>query len=125
MYLRTTIPIKVNKKIQGNEEVHVLLRHTTLQYNELFNLSAQYKYLKEVEIDGEIIEEELEGFPSKDISFEEVDAVYEQIKGYIPDGLTKTQSHELEFYLGAKYLMWVFFVEDNPSLTLENIEIIS
>lgn len=125
MYLRTNIPIKINKKIQGNEEVHVLLRHTTLQYNELMNLSAQYKYLKEVVVDDVVTEVELEGFPSKDISFEEVNAMYDQIKEYIPEGLTKSQSHELEFYLGAKYLMWVFFVEDNPNLTLENIEIIS
>ncbi len=124
MYLRTNIPIKVNKKIQGNEEVYVILRHTTLQYNELFNLSAQYKYLKEVEVDGNIIEEELEGFPSKEISFQEVDAIYEQIKGYLPEGLTKSQSHQLEFYLGAKYLMYQFFIEDNPTLTLENIIIV-
>lgn len=128
--LRTNIKVLLNDGITSQREETVLLEVLNFSYTK-DRIGVSFRYLVEIvtpsETEGEddIISYQEHSNHSFVITKTEADALANIVEPMIPNTVTSSFDYEfMKFYLGAKMKMFNAFSLKNPTLTINDIELI-
>ncbi len=130
MYLRTNIKLKANNGVSSEVEEIIRLKIQDFAYNET-GVGVNFRYLIEniitSEEDGVEDTTELKELSTHSffVTKEESDTLANMVEPLIPSTLESSFDYEfMKFYLGAKLEMYKAFLVKNPTLTLNDIELV-
>lgn len=123
MYLKTNKQVEINDGLTSSILNYIYLRILNISYIQSFKgLSVSFAYYRNTAEEEPILVKEF----SLVLDINTVNSLYsEQVKALMPSGLTEMEYQERKFYMGAKVLMLTELKKKDPTLTMNDIDLIT